>query len=126
MILRYALAWIPMMLIGILNGVLREMTYGKYLDELHAHQVSTVTGVLLLGSYIWVITRLWHLESMTQAVVIGLIWLGLTVIFEFSFGHFVAGYSWKELLRDYNVFAGRVWLLVLIWITVAPLVFYRF
>jgi hypothetical protein len=126
MILRYVLAWIPMMLIGIINGVVREATYGKVLSELRAHQVSTLTGVLLLGLYIWVITRLWSPQSSQQAVLIGILWLSLTVIFEFCFGHYIAGHSWSHLLKDYNLLVGRVWLLVLIWITVAPLLFYRF
>jgi hypothetical protein len=56
-------------------------------------------------------------------VAIGLIWLGMTVVFEFGFGHFVMGHPWKKLFNDYNILEGRVWALVLIWITIAPLVF---
>jgi hypothetical protein len=52
-------------------------------------------------------------------------WLGLTVVFVFLFGHNVAKRSWHELLRDYNLFAGRVWLVVLVWVTIAPYLFYR-
>ena len=52
MILLYLLAWIPMVFIAIFNGIIREATYGKSLTELQAHQVSTLTGVLLFGSYI--------------------------------------------------------------------------
>lgn len=126
MILRYVLAWIPMIFLGIANGVVRETTYGKYLSELQAHQVSTLTGVCLFGLYVWGLTRLWRLESFGQALAIGLIWLGLTVAFEFLFGHYIAGHSWSQLLRDYNVLAGRVWIVVLIWITIAPAFFYRF
>ncbi|MBE9171470.1 hypothetical protein IQ238_29620 [Pleurocapsales cyanobacterium LEGE 06147] len=126
MIWRYILAWIPMMFIGIINGIIREVTYGKYLGELLAHQVSTVTGVLLLGLYIWALTRFWRFESSRQALVVGLIWLGLTVAFEFLFGHYIAGQSWSRLLRDYNILAGRVWIAILIWIAIAPLFFYRF
>lgn len=126
MILRYVLAWLPMMFIGIINGVIREVTYGKMLSELHAHQVSTITGALLLGLYIWIIIHIWSPASLLQAVLIGVLWLGLTVTFEFLFGHYIAGHSWSHLLKDYNLLAGRVWLLILVWITVAPLLFYRF
>lgn len=125
MILRYILAWIPMTFIGIINGTIREMTYGKYLSDLRAHQVSTVIGILLFSLYIGTLTYLWSLESARQALTIGLIWLTLTVMFEFIFGHYVAGHSWSQLLSDYNILAGRVWLIVLVWITVAPLLFYR-
>lgn len=126
MILRYMLAWLPMMLIGIMNGVIREATYGKMLSELRAHQVSTITGALLLGIYIWIIIRVWSPASLQQAVLIGILWFGLTVTFEFLFGHYIAGHAWSHLLKDYNLLAGRVWLLILVWITVAPMLFYRF
>lgn len=115
-----------MIIIGITNGILRESTYGKYLNELRAHQVSTALGVCLFGLYIWVLTRFWHIQSSQQAIAIGLIWLGLTVVFEFTFGRYIAGHSWSQLFRDYNLLAGRVWIFVLIWIAIAPLLFYRF
>ena len=56
---------------------------------------------------------------------IGLIWLGLTVAFEFLFGRFVAGHSWIRLLQDYNILAGRVWSLLLLWVALAPYLFTR-
>jgi hypothetical protein len=126
MILRYILAWFPMILIAIINGTIREVAYSKYLDELRAHQVSTATGVLLFGLYIWVLMHFWRFDSPQQALTVGFIWLGLTVAFEFIFGHYVVGHSWSELLTDYNILTGRLWIVVLIWITIAPLVFYRF
>ncbi|MEW6182118.1 MAG: hypothetical protein AB1500_02920 [Bacillota bacterium] len=125
MLVKYALAWIPMVLIAVLNGALREGWYGKRIGELRAHQVSTVTGLLVFGVYIWGVTRVWPLESVGMALAVGLVWLALTVVFEFLFGHYVAGHSWQRLLRDYNLFAGRLWVLVLLWITAAPYVFYR-
>ena len=110
---KYILAWVPMVLIAIANGVLREAWHGKHLSELNAHQVSTATGVLLFGAYIWALIRIWRPESPGQAFAIGLTWLGLTVAFEFLFGHFVAGHPWSKLFHDYNIFAGRVWVIVL-------------
>lgn len=125
MILRYILAWFPMILIAIINATIREVAYGKYLGELRAHQVSTATGVLLFGLYIWILMHFWGFDSPQQALTVGFIWLGLTVAFEFMFGHYVVGHSWSKLLADYNILAGRVWIVVLIWITIAPLLFYR-
>jgi hypothetical protein len=122
---KYGLAWIPMVVIAILNGAIREGWYGKHVSELQAHQVSTVTGVLLFGVYIWVLIHLWRPASAGQAIAIGLVWLGMTIAFEFLFGHYVAKRPWRELLHDYNLFAGRVWLVVLVWVTIAPYVFYR-
>jgi hypothetical protein len=122
---KYILAWVPMVLIAIANAVLRENVFAKRLSELQAHQVSTATGVLLFGIYIWVITRIWRPESPGHAFTIGLTWLGLTVAFEFLFGHFVMGHPWSRLFYDYNVFIGRLWVIVLIWVALAPYTFYR-
>jgi uridine phosphorylase len=102
--IKYTLAWFPMVLIAILNGVLRQSWYANYMSDLRAHQISTLTAILLFGIYIWALTRIWKLESAAQALVVGLIWLGLTVAFEFLFGHFAAGHPWRRLLQDYNLF----------------------
>src|SRR5215475_10370636 len=114
-----------MVFIAIRNGAICEGWYGKHVSGLQAHQVSTATGVLLFGVYIGVLIRIWRPESAGQALTIGLVWLGMTVAFEFLFGHYVAKRSWRDLLNDYNLVAGRVWLVVLVWVTVAPYVFYH-
>lgn len=122
---KFILAWVPLVFIAIANAMLRENVFTKRLDELQAHQASSATAVLLFGIYIWVIIHIWKPDSAGQAVAIGLIWLGLTVAFEFLFGHYVVGHPWSRLFHDYNLFAGRVWIIVLIWITLAPYIFYR-
>jgi hypothetical protein len=124
MLIKYVLAWVPMVLIAIVNAAFREAGYGKFMGELGAHQLSTLTAIILFGVYIWILTRVWPIQSSGQAITIGLIWLGLTVAFEFLFGHYVMGNSWEKLFHDYNLLAGRAWVLVLIWIAIAPYVFY--
>jgi len=114
-----------MVLLGIFNGTLREKIYGPHVPELLAHQVSSVLLMVLLAIYLWLLTCFFRIESASQGLVIGLLWLALTVAFEFLFGHLVMGHSWTVLLDDYNLAKGRTWALVLIWTAVAPYVFYR-
>ncbi len=125
MITKYLLAWLGLPVIGIVNGAIRQFLYRDALGDLTAHQLSTVTGILLFGLYIWLLSRWWPLPSARAAITVGLLWLVLTIGFEFIFGHYVVGNSWERLLADYNLLAGRVWVLVLIWITIAPYIFYR-
>ncbi len=122
---KYVIAWVPMIFIAIGNGIFREKFLASRLRELGAHQASTVTLVILFGIYIWILIRNWKPESTEQAITIGLLWLGLTVLFEFLFGHYVAGHSWSKLLHDYNILKGRIWIIVLIWVTIAPYIFYQ-
>jgi hypothetical protein len=121
----YAVSWIGMVILAILNGAAREKIYGPAMRELSAHQLSTFIGLILLGIYIWILTGIYRIESTSQAFVIGSMWFIMTILFEFIFGHFIMRHPWSELFHDYNLFKGRVWLLVPIWTAIAPYVFYR-
>lgn len=123
---QHVVAWFPMVIIAIANGALRQFAYREYLGELRAHQLSTVIGVLLFGIYIWFLIHRWKVTSTAEARRIGLLWLAMTVLFEFIFGHFVMGHPWSTLLHDYNIVEGRLWIIVLCWVTIAPYVFTRF
>lgn len=125
MITKYLLAWFLLAIVATINGIVRQSTYGKTISDIAAHQISTVTGIFVTGAVIWWISRMWPLESSSQAWTIGVLWLILTIGFEFGFGHFVAGHSWEKLLADYNILNGRVWSLFLIWVAVMPFVFFK-
>jgi hypothetical protein len=125
MVLKYTIAWVPMVFIAIANGVIRQFGYGKFLSELLSHQVSCATGIMLFYLYTWLLSFRWPLHSSRQAFGIGLIWFGLTIAFEFLFGHYVMKHPWSRLLHDYNVFEGRLWSLVLLAILLAPFVVFR-
>lgn len=126
MILRYSLLWFALAIIAIANGSLRVFTYGTVLSDLTAHQISTVTGVLLSGLFVYFIHRIWPIESTQKAWIIGIIWLISTILFEFGFGHYIAGHSWAHLLHDYNILEGRVWSLFLLWVLIMPVVIHKY
>ena len=63
MILKYMAFWIPLVIIGIINGIMREAGYGRFINELLAHQISTVTAIILFGGYVWFLTGRWRIES---------------------------------------------------------------
>jgi len=124
MIVYHILFWFVLMLLAIGNGALREMTYGKRVPELTAHQISTMTGMIASGFAVWGLSRVLPLQTSTQAWTVGIAWLIMTLIFEFSFGRYVSGKSWGRLLGDYNLLAGRVWVIFLLWIVAMPYIFY--
>ena len=120
MLLHTILAWFGMMLLAMFNGFIRERFFRSRLGELTAHQVSTVTLLLLLTGYCAVLARFWSLHSTVHAWTVGLVWLIMTLLFEFGFGHFVAKHPWRRLLNDYNLMAGRIWVLIPLWMLIAP------
>ena len=123
--LTYAAGWLGLVVLAIVNGGLREKGYAQRMGERAAHQVSTVIGLVLFGVYIWLYTGLVPIQTPRQALLIGAMWLAMTVAFEFGFGHWVMGHPWKQLVDDYNLLRGRLWLLVPLWTAAAPYLFFQ-
>lgn len=124
MIWKYVAGWFPLVIIAIVNGTFRQIAFQKSLGELYAHQLSTATGLILFGFYIFWFMRWLKPQSYVETVRIGILWLVLTVVFEFSLGRML-GRDWSVLLHDYNLFEGRVWVLVPLWIAIAPSLFFK-
>jgi len=125
-LLFYTLCWFILMIIAILNGMLREMTYKKWMREIRAHQLSTFTGMGLIGIVVWKLNQYIPITSSNEALQIGVIWLVMTILFEFIFGHYVMNRSWEFLFRDYRIDKGRVWGLLLIWVLLSPIFIYTY
>ena len=115
LISRSILTWVLFTPIAILNGIIRETTYKNLVGDFAAHQISTILAIIafLILSY-FMLRRHISFATTTQLFLIGLSWFIITIIFEFSFGHFVDGNTWQSLINDYNIFQGRLWILFLI------------
>ena len=112
--------WPALAVVGVANGVLRELTFGRHLPERTAHRISTLTAGLLCGAAAWVFSRWWPVASTAESALIGGAWVAMTVAFEVAFGHWVAGHSWARLLEDYDLRRGRVWPFFLLWLALLP------
>ncbi len=120
MIIRGILGWLLILAAAIANGTLRVALLNSSLGEPAAHVVSTALLCCLVLVITWLLIRWIHPASPAQAAEIGLLWLALTLAFEFGAGHFLFGNPWEKLLADYNVLQGRVWVAVLVVTLLAP------
>lgn len=121
---KYFLCWFPMLLLAVLNGTARDLWYTKYTNELAAHQISTFSLIILIGLYCCLVIKWFPPNSKKQALSIGILWTFLTLAFEFGFG-LLRGNSWKQLLHAYNFTEGQIWILIPIWVAIAPYIVYR-
>lgn len=119
MAIRHLLLWLAMIILAFGNATIRELVFVKHLNEMRAHQLSTVTLIIFCSIYTWFVFPLLHIQKPVQAILIGFVWVLLTVAFEFSLGR-LTNKSWEYLFRDYNLMAGRLWLVFLVWIFVLP------
>jgi hypothetical protein len=119
---RWTAAWLGGTVLAIGNGVAREALYADRVGDLAAHQISTATFLALFAAYFAALERRWPIATTRRAVEIGATWVLLTVGFEFGFGHWVDGKSWSELLENYDLASGHLFVLVLLWVGVGPAV----
>jgi hypothetical protein len=120
MVRRWLVAWVGAPVLAIVNGAVREFAYKDQVGESAANQISVAPLIALLGLYFWILQRRWPLATTRDALSIGAIWVSLSVLFEFGFGHYVEGDSWSYLFQTYNVAEGNIWVLILLWIAVGP------
>jgi hypothetical protein len=112
-ILRVLGAWFALLALAVLNGAFREAILAPRLPAATAHQASCL-GIRAL-------VRRWTPVDARESWWIGACWVALTVTFETGFG-WARGASLDDLARQYAIWDGELWPLVLLWVLCAPAV----
>jgi hypothetical protein len=119
---RALLVWLLLLVVAVIAAVFRTSLLEPRLGESRAHVLGTITVVAVFALIIWlVIGWITPVLGAANLLVVGVLWVVLTVLFEFGFGRYVMGHPWSRLLADYNILAGRLWVLVLLTVLLWPL-----
>lgn len=118
--------WFPLTVIAILNGTFRTFVLNRFLTDYFAHQMSSLLLIVLIFFYTEFVYGRLAIRTSRDAWMTGLIWVALTVAFEFGLGYFVSGLSFKAMLEAYNLLAGNLWTLVLIGVATIPWLYFKF
>jgi hypothetical protein len=121
-VLKSVLAWLVILALAIANGILREEVLVPSLGKHGGLALSGVLLCLLVALVAYGLVRLSPGLTVAQGVRIGMLWLGLTLVFEFAFGRYVQRKSRGELLDAYTFAEGNLWPLMLVVMFVAPVV----
>ena len=112
--------WSGILLLAMLNGVLRERVL---IPAMGSFGALTASGILLSVCIFAValVAAPWYgpVRSL-QCLLIGGLWLLLTLVFEFGFGRFVQHKNWPELFQAYMFEGGNIWPVVLVVTLISP------
>jgi hypothetical protein len=114
--------WCVLLAVAFANGFVRVAWLIPSAGDRTGHIVSALTLSFAIALISWLTIGWIRPETSGDALGVGAFWLGLTLAFEFLAGHYLFGNPWETVLADYNVFDGRIWILVLITTAVSPLV----
>ena len=105
MIRRALVVWMLMMAIETIHGVLRNRLLAPLVGDFRARQIGVFIGsALILG--VAILTIGWiRPTSVRSLVVIGAMWLVLTLAFEFGLGR-AHDRPWAAMLADYDLSRG--------------------
>lgn len=114
--------WFILLIIAILNAGFRTKVLEHRMTELRAHQAASLLYIAVLFAISYVYVLLLRLSAtMLDFMIIGTLWVSLTIVFEFLFGHYVMNHPWERLFKDYDLRQGRLWALVVASILTAPI-----
>ncbi len=124
--MKILLSWFILMILAIINGAARDLLYLSKLGKEKAHALSTLTLMIVILIFTIVFQKLKYIENLNESMLIGVWWFILTLAFEFLAGHYLFKRSWKELLENYKINEGKLWILIPIEVLIVNYVVYIF
>ena len=112
--------WFALMVLAIVNGSVRVKWIVPVTGLTAGPAISTIMLCALILLATWLSVAWLGPRSAQEAWTIGILWLVMTLGFEFVAGHFAFKKPWPELLADYDISKGRVWVLVPMVTLLAP------
>ncbi len=123
--LRSLAIWLLIISAEFVHGILRTLFLEALIGDFQARQISVFVGSLIILTIAYFSVQWIRAKNIQSLIVVGLIWLILTLMFEISLGRFVFGFSWKKILSDYDISKGGLLPFGLIILTLSPLIAYK-
>ncbi len=112
--------WLLIVIAAIINGVIREKLIVPMAGIETALPLSGITlSIIIFLISLISISFIGAMETKTF-LAIGVLWVLLTLSFEFLFGHYVVGKSWKEIMQVFNMQKGDLFIVVLFVTALSP------
>lgn len=119
LLIKITAIWLLMVVAAIVNGTFRDFVLNKYLPLNVALPLSGVFLSILIGLISTLSMRFIDRKSIVTYLGIGMFWVTLTLVFEYTFG-FAKGMSFSEISQVFNVLEGNLFSLVLLVTLLSP------
>lgn len=120
--LRSLAIWFVLIVAEIVHGILRAIILVPMVGEFRSNQIGVFTGSAIIVVIAYFTIRWIGARRPNELLLVGLIWLVLTVAFEVLFGRFVVGLTWERIASDYNMLNGGLMPLGLLCLFFSPMI----
>ena len=97
MILRGIAVWLVIVAVEVVHGIARTLWLAPMVGDFRARQIAVFTGSALILAVATLFIRWMKPVDIGGALVIGAVWLVLTLAFEVAFGRFVVRATWARI-----------------------------
>ena len=118
---RGIVVWLVIMAAETVHGIMRTAFLAPRLGDMRARQFSVFVGSLLIVFLTFVFVRWLKGVAVIHFILVGAMWVLLTVGFEVVLGRLVIGLSWERIASDYNIAEGGLMIFGLLIMLLAPL-----
>jgi hypothetical protein len=95
--------WLLVMAVEFVQGTLRWIFLRPHVGDFRSGQIGVFTGSVLFLAIVYFCAPWMKLRSGVDGLRVGLLWVGLTLAFELSFGHYLMQRSWESIGAEYNL-----------------------
>jgi hypothetical protein len=120
LLLKSIVVWLIFILAESLNGMMRILWLIPAWGDVLAHQISFVIGTLLILAIAILFVPWLQIRRLFPLLTVGILWALLTLAFEIALGYMIFGYSWEQIMADYNLRQGGLMPFGLAWLALSP------
>ena len=118
------MVWMAFMLVETAHGMVRELFIAPEIGALRARQLGVPVGCAIVFAVAWVAARWLGANTRRQQLIVGGLWVVLTLSFEISIG-FAIGAPWEQVSADLDVTRGGLMVLGLAFMFFTPMLVAR-
>ena len=123
--LRALAVWLIMMAAETVHGILRTLLLAPQVGDLRARQIAFFTGSAIILGTAYLFINWIGARTVRALLLIGFIWMVLTLGFEAVVGIYGFGFGWERILAEYDPRTGSLMLFGLPVLLLAPLIAFR-
>jgi hypothetical protein len=121
-LLRALIIWFLIILVETLHGITRRILLEPLIGDFNARQIAVFTGSVLIILVAFAFIR-WLKDAVTiQLLLVGAMWVILTLTFEILLGRYVMDLTWDRIFSDYDLRNGGLLPIGLLVMFLAPLI----
>jgi hypothetical protein len=121
-LIRSVAVWLVIIIAETVHGTTRVIFVEPAIGEARARQIAVFSGMLIILAITYIFIRKIGGVARSQLLAIGALWVVLTLGFEILLGRFALGFSWEQILAEYDLRTGSLMPVGLLFMLLSPLI----